>query len=125
MIPHGTKVYFALEPADMRRSFDGLATMARSVMHKEPAAGGLFVFLNRRADQLRVLFRDSHGWCLLAKRLDRGVFRRPRCEEGRFVWETEAQTLLRFLDDIDLGRCVARVRRSATAQLSIVREPVS
>lgn len=103
MIPAGTKVYFAMQPADLRRSFDGLAATAASTMAKDPSAGGLFVFLNKRGNQVRVLFRDAHGWCILAKRLDKGRFRRPRLEAGQFCWETEARTLMFFLDDIDLA----------------------
>jgi transposase len=109
MIPSGTKVYFALEPTNLRRSFDGLAALAAALMAKDPSQGGLFVFLNKRGNQVRVLFRDAHGWCLLAKRLDKGRFRRPRIEDGQFCWETEARTLMFFLDDIDLS---ARDRRS-------------
>lgn len=103
MIPSGTKVYFALRPADFRRSFDGLATTAMVSIAKDPRGGGLFVFLNKRGNQVRVLFRDTHGWCLLAKRLDKGRFRRPRTEDGQFCWETEARTLMFFLDDVDVS----------------------
>ena len=102
MIPAGTKVYFAVAPTDLRRSFDGLAATAASVLQREPAHGGLFVFLNKRGNQIRVLFRDAHGVCILAKRLDRGRFRRPPVKDGSFCWETEAPALLRFLDDVDL-----------------------
>jgi transposase len=125
MIPRGTKVYFALQPTDMRRTYDGLATVARSVLKREPAAGGLFVFLNRRGDQVRVLFKDPHGWCLLCKRLDRGSFRRPRCNDDGFVWETEADALVRFLDDVDLGRSIARMRQTLAPHLSIVPQPAT
>jgi transposase len=125
MIPHGTKVYFATQPADLRKSFDGLATLARSVMEREPAEGGLFVFRSRRGDQIRVLFRDPQGWCLLSKRLDHGRFRRPKCDNGRFVWESEASELMRFLDDIDLTRAVKRIRRELTPYLSLVRTPTT
>lgn len=101
MIPQGTKVYFAVQPVDLRKSFDGLAVTASSTLAKDPARGGLFVFLNKRGNQVRVLFRDAHGWCLLSKRLDAGRFRRPRMENGCFCWETEARTLMSFLDDIE------------------------
>lgn len=123
MIPAGTKVYFAAKPADFRRSFDGLAATVAATMAKDPSAGGLFVFLNKRGNQARVLFRDAHGWCLLAKRLDRGRFRRPRIEDGHFCWETEARTLMFFLDDIDLSskrsRCTAGGARAP--QLTVVQ----
>jgi len=110
MIPAGTKVYFALAPVDLRRSFDGLSATAASALKKDPLEGGLFVFLNKRANQVRVLFRDPHGWCILAKRIDHGRFRRPRMEEGRFCWETDSRALMSFLEDVDL--CSKRSRRN-------------
>lgn len=121
MIPAGTQVYFAIHPADLRRSFDGLAALARGQLEREPAKGGLFVFLNRRATQVRVLFRDPQGWCLLSKRLDRGQFCRPSAESGEVVWETEAPKLLAFLQEIDLSQRARTVRRRVSASLRVVR----
>ena len=123
MIPSGTKVYFAVRPADLRKSFDGLAALAHSELERDPGKGGLFVFTNRRGNQVRILFRDPKGWCLLAKRLDHGKFRRPVLEEGRFVWEAEGPALLKFLEDIDLSRFSRRTVRAAQAQLQLVQDP--
>lgn len=95
-------MYFAVAPTDLRRSFDGLAATAASALQRDPTHGGLFVFLNKRGNQVRVLFRDNHGVCILAKRLDRGRFRKPPVKDGAFCWETEAPVLLRFLDEIDV-----------------------
>lgn len=121
MIPQGTKVYFAVKPADLRRSFTGLSALASAELSKDPAQGGLFVFLNRKADQVRILFRDPHGWCLLCKRLDRGKFRRPACEDGRFVWESEGAALLRWLDDVELRRGAQRSAHSPASRLTLLR----
>ena len=120
MIPLGTKVYFGVAPADLRRSFDGLAATAASVLQRDPAHGGLFVFLNKRGNQVRVLFRDSHGVCILAKRLDAGHFRKPPVKDGCFCWEIDAPALLRFLDDIDLK---PRRRRAPGTLLRIFPTP--
>lgn len=114
MIPAGTKVYFAKDPADFRRGFDGLAALAASRLAKEPSDGGLFVFLNKRGDQVRILFRDVHGWCILAKRLDRGRFHRPRIQDGSASWETEVRTLMLFLDDIEPPRPRHKQRTSSS-----------
>lgn len=116
MIPAGTKVYFAVTPADLRKSFDGLSALALGELQRNPREGGLFVFLNKRGDQVRVLFRDRHGCCVLAKRLDRGRFRRPRVKDGSFCWEVDAPTLMAFLDDIEVGR-----QRATRSPESIVR----
>lgn len=104
MIPAGTKVYFAAAPADLRKSFDGLSALAMSELEKNPSEGGLFVFLNKRGNQVRVLFRDRQGCCVLAKRLDRGRFRRPRVKDGCICWELEAPALMAFLDDVVVTR---------------------
>lgn len=114
MIPAGTKVYFAVAPADLRKSFDGLSALAMGELERDPAGGGLFVFLNKRGNQVRVLFRDKHGCCVLAKRLNRGRFKRPIVEEGRFCWELDSPELMAFLDEIDFSRG-RRVDRSAGA----------
>lgn len=121
MIPVGTKVYFAVVPADLRRSFDGLAATAASGLQRDPAHGGLFVFLNKRGNQVRVLFRDSHGVCILAKRLDRGRFRKPPVKDGCFCWEIDAPALLRFLDDVDINTA----RRSTTGRVLKFATPAS
>ena len=121
MIPSGTRVFVAAEPADLRRSFDGLAATAIERLQRDPREGGLFIFLNRRANQVRVLFRDPHGWCVLAKRLDGGRFRRPRIEDGCFVWETEAQVLLRFLDNIVPPASRGSPRSKSSRRLTVVQ----
>jgi len=64
-----TKVYLARDATDMRKSFPGLIALTEAVLQQEPASGHLFMFLNRR--------RDMTGFCIWAKRLERGSFQRP------------------------------------------------
>lgn len=123
MIPAGTKVYFAIKPADLRKSFDGLSALALSELEKNPSEGGLFVFVNKRGNQVRVLFRDRHGCCILAKRVDRGRFRRPRVKDGCFCWELDVTGLMAFLDDIDLSRAEAKRESRSVRRLELVKSP--
>ena len=60
-------------PADMRKSFDGLSELARS-QWLDPLSGQLFVFINRRATQIKALYFDRSGFCVWAKRLEAGRF---------------------------------------------------
>lgn len=78
MIPTTTRIFVCTEPQDMRRSFDGLALAARQVVGEDPRSGALFVFTNRRARQLRILWWDRSGFCLLCKRLHQALFRLPK-----------------------------------------------
>jgi transposase len=67
-------IWLYTRPTDMRRSFDGLAAMAKNILHEDPLSGHLFVFINRRQNQMKILYFDRHGYCLWAKRLERGRF---------------------------------------------------
>ena len=62
------------KPVDMRKSYDGLYTLTRQALGCDPLSGELFVFINRRGTQIKVLYWDRTGFCLWAKRLERGSF---------------------------------------------------
>jgi transposase len=68
------RVFLYGQPADMRRSFDGLYALVRHTMQLDPLSGHLFAFINRRATQIRVLYFDRTGLCVWAKRLEAGRF---------------------------------------------------
>jgi transposase len=68
------RVHLYGQPADMRKSFDGLYVLARHGLKQDPLSGHLFVFINRRATQMKVLYWDRTGFCLWAKRLEAGRF---------------------------------------------------
>lgn len=68
------RVFLYGEPVDMRRSFDGLYAIARHGMRQDPLQGHLFAFVNRRATQIKLLYWDRSGWCVWAKRLERGQY---------------------------------------------------
>ena len=73
--PEGqVRVHLYGRPVDMRRSFDGLYALTRHELAQDPMSGALFVFINRRATQMKVLYWDRTGFCVWAKRLERGRF---------------------------------------------------
>ena len=70
----GVRVHLYGAPVDMRKSYDGLYALARHGLQQDPLSGQLFVFINRRATQMKVLYWDRTGFCLWAKRLEAGRF---------------------------------------------------
>ena len=60
-------------PVDMRKSFDGLYALTRQELGTDPLSGHLFVFINRRATQMKVLYWDRTGFCIWTKRLKQGA----------------------------------------------------
>lgn len=115
MIPQGVQVLVALEPVDLRWSFDRLSGVAKEHVGYD-ARSALFVFYGRRRDALKVLFFDGSGMCIFYKRLDRGTFRllQPLSEGARHV-EVDDATLEALLDGVEVDdrsparRCRQRV----------------
>jgi transposase len=68
------RVHLYGEPADMRKSYDGLQALARNAMSRDPLDGALYVFINRRGTQTKVLYFDRTGYCVWGKRLEAGRF---------------------------------------------------
>lgn len=82
MIPTGpaTKVYLALGTTDLRKGSDGLGDLVRHQMKEDPMSGHLSAFANRDRSRVKLLYRGGSGTWLLAKRLAKGRFSRPRAE---------------------------------------------
>lgn len=70
----GVRVFLYGAPADMRKSYDGLSALTKHALGEDPLSGNLFVFLNRRCNQIKVLYFDRSGYCVWSKRLERGRF---------------------------------------------------
>ena len=65
--PEGAvRVHVYGQPVDMRKSFDGLYALTRQALGCDPLSGELFVFINRRGTQMKVLYWDRTGFCVWA-----------------------------------------------------------
>lgn len=61
-------------PVDMRASYNALYALTRSQLGADPLSGDLYVFINRRGTQMKVLYWDRTGFCIWGKRLESGCF---------------------------------------------------
>jgi len=100
-------------PTDMRKSFDGLYALTREGLRQNPLSGDLFVFISRRATQMRVLYFDRSGFCVWAKRLEAGRF----ISDWREVHTREMDWtgLKLLLEGIEPGRQRKRFRYAVPA----------
>jgi transposase len=99
--PSGVRLFAAAEPTDLRKAFDGLSTLVQGSFEREPTSGDLFIFLNRRGTQVRILFWDRDGFCILMKRLESGTFRHVKTSNGATHVEIDAGELGMLLEGID------------------------
>jgi transposase len=100
-VPGVRRILSYSEPVDMRKSFTGLVSVVKGVLEEDPLSGSLFVFVNRRGTYVKALYWDRTGFCLFAKRLERGRFRFPTAARTQ---ELSVQVFQLLLDGIELGR---------------------
>lgn len=117
-LPPTVRVFFAVDPVDLRKGFNGLANITRSLLAEDPLSGHLFVFINRRGNRAKILFWDRSGWCIYYKRLEQGTIRPPRRRGvGDNKVEVEAAELMLILEGIDLDGARRRPRWKSTATM--------
>jgi transposase len=99
------RIFLAVEPCDMRKSFNGLYAVVTERLRMEPRRGALFAFTNKRRNRLKLLYWDGTGLWVLAKRLEKGTFCWPKASEvnaRRIALSPQAFGML--TDGIDMAR---------------------
>jgi transposase len=76
-------VWLYAHPVDMRKQFDGLAALTQTKLNRRATSGELFVFVNRRRTQVKILYYSRGGYCLWSKRLEQGQFHRVASDEDK------------------------------------------
>jgi transposase len=111
LLPRAVRVYFAVAPANLRKSFDGLSNEVRAVLGRDPLSGHVFVFLNRRRQQVKLLVWTRGGFTIVHKRLERGTFCFPAqvTNEATSV-SIDAHELTMLLEGIELGEARTKAR---------------
>jgi len=89
-----TRIFVALEPVDMRKSFNGLSAHVQAVLLQDPLTGHVFVYTNRLRNRLKLLYWDGSGLWVCAKRLEKGTFGWPSGEGASCCLRPEQLTLL-------------------------------
>lgn len=109
-IPAQAHVFLARGATDMRKSFDGLCAIIEHGFERDPYAGDVFTFFNRRRTYVKLLVWDGNGFWLVAKRLEGGTFEdwHPATESANHV-EIDRAQLSMLLDGVDMKK--AKFRR--------------
>ena len=94
-----TRIFVAMDPVDMRKSFNGLYAHVQAVLNQDPLTGHLFVFTNRHRNRVKLLYWDGSGLWVCAKRLEKGTFGWPTGEGvSRSLRPEELQLLLHGIE---------------------------
>jgi transposase len=99
-LPTSVRIWLATQATDLRKSFDTLAEVVRQQLQGDPLSGQLFVFRNKRADRVKLLYWDEDGYVIVYKRLEIGTFCFPQAETSGV--EIRAADLQMLLDGVHL-----------------------
>lgn len=100
--------------ADMRKGFDSLSGMVPSLMNQSAISGDIFIFFNRRRNQIKLLHFEGDGFALYYKRLEKGTYEVPvfaGSGGGRLLHWQELQFILQ---GVSLKKIQYRVRFKKT-----------
>lgn len=96
--------------ADMRKSFDGLSGLVRNELGKDPLSGEVFIFINKRCNQVKLLLWEGDGFSLYSKRLEKGTYELPSWKEQTPSIELRSDELMLILQGISLNSVHRRKR---------------
>ncbi|MGY8635416.1 IS66 family insertion sequence element accessory protein TnpB [Bradyrhizobium sp. 14AA] len=98
--PSGTvRVIVATKPVDFRKRMEGLALLVRESMLTDPFSGRGYLFRAKRVDRIKLIFWDGTGLCLFDKRLEDGILRWPKIEDG--VMRSSSPEFSALLEGLD------------------------
>ena len=66
----------------MRKGFDSLSGIVSSQMQLDPLSSNVYIFINRRRTQIKLLHWNGDGFALYYKRLEQGTFELPKVQEN-------------------------------------------
>lgn len=112
----GSRIFLCRAPVDFRKAHDGLVAIVRDQLGEDVFEGGVFVFLNKRRDRVKLLVWDGNGLWLHYKRLEKGTYRWAAGGTSNKVVMTRAD-LSMLLEGIDLK--VGKLRPHFSAELRI------
>jgi transposase len=69
-------------PVDMRKSFYTLSGIINSNMNQDVREGGVFIFVNRHQNIMKILHMEYAGLVIYHKKLESGRFKLPEFDEN-------------------------------------------
>jgi len=99
----------------MRKGFDGLCGIIKSQMTMNALSGSVFIFMNRRRSQLKMLLWEGDGFSIYYKRLEKGTFELPDFYSCSPYVGIDARQLHFILQGVSLRKIVYRPRLKKSA----------
>ncbi|HLF66615.1 MAG TPA: IS66 family insertion sequence element accessory protein TnpB, partial [Gammaproteobacteria bacterium] len=112
-LSYKTPIWLYPAPVDFRRQIDGLVMLIADQLSLQPTSGELFIFRNRQANKIKLLWYDRNGFWLCYKRLESGRLRFPKVSDE--VLELSRDELSWLLSGLDFTAHAALPKVDARA----------
>src|SRR3954447_6418683 len=114
------KFYLWCGDTDMRKGFDSLSGIVSSKMNQDAFSGSVFIFFNKKHNQVKLLLWEGDGFAIYHKRLERGTYELPNNDDDQAEASASitCQQLQLILQGISLKSVRKRKRYQHVAQSS-------
>jgi len=89
-------------PVDMRKSFYTLSGIVTSSMNKHIRDGGVFIFINRNQNIMKILHMEYAGLVIYHKKLDSGRFKLPGFDENTISLTIHWNDLMMMVQNVKI-----------------------
>jgi len=96
--------YFYTGNTDMRKGFDSLSGIVTCQMQMNVLSSDVYIFINRRHTQIKLLQWEGDGFSLYYKRLEKGTYALPVVPEGQSCISISLHQLQMMFDGISMKR---------------------
>jgi transposase len=112
------KFYLCLQDTDMRKGFDSLTGIVSSKMNQDALSGSVFIFFNKKHNQVKLLLWEGDGLSIYHKRLEQGTYELPTCDGESTGLSISSEQLQLILQGISLKSVRRRKRYQHMTQYS-------
>ena len=86
----------------MRKNFDGLCGIVNNEFIQSPVSGDVFIFINRRRNQIKLLRWRGDGFAIYYKRLEKGTYELPPIQQTTSTVKLKAHELTLIIEGLSL-----------------------
>lgn len=91
---YGTTIWLYPKPVDFRKQLNGLVMFIADHLKLNPSSGQIFLFRNRHANKIKLLWWDRNGFWLCYKRIERGRLKFPDINDKTMLLTSEQMSWL-------------------------------
>ena len=109
------RYYLHLTATDMRKGFDSLCGIVTSQMQMNVLNGSVFIFINKKHTQVKLLLWEGDGLAVYYKRLEKGTYEVPSINDAGNVTISH-EALQHILQGVSLRSVRKRKRYQQTPE---------